>query len=233
MTNVDSPPTSSLMAAGAAFLVAAIAWNLIGNLALPDAWYVPANLVVAAALVAGARAIGLEWGELGLDRKSLGRGALIGLAAAALVALVIGLGLIVPAIESYFEDDGVAEDSTFDRWYVPLVRIPLGTAVFEEVLFRSVLLAVAVRLWGLRRAVASTSILFGLWHVVPAWESSSGSAAATVGVIGATVLITTVAGVLFAVLRVWSGSVLAPVLAHWATNSLSYGAALLALETIE
>lgn len=221
------------MTAGAAFLVVAIGWNLIGNLALPDAWYVPANLAVAAALVAGARAIGLEWSELGLDRNSLGRGALIGLAAAALVALVIGLGLIVPAIESYFEDDGVAEDSTFDRWYVPLVRIPLGTAVFEEVLFRSVLFAVAVRLWGLRRAVASTSILFGLWHVVPAWESSSGSAAAAVGVIGATVLITTVAGVLFALLRVWSGSVVAPVLAHWATNSLSYGAALLALETIE
>lgn len=233
MTNVESPPTSRVLTAGAVFLGVAIVWNLVGNLVLPSAWYVPANLAVAAALVAGARWAGLEWDELGLDRAAVGRGALIGLAAVAVVALVIGLGLIVPAIESYFEDDGVAEDSTFERWFVPLVRIPLGTAVFEEVLFRSVLFAVAARLWGLRWAIASTSIGFGLWHVAPAWEASNGSVAATVGVIVGTVLITTVAGVLFALLRVWSGSVLAPVLAHWATNSVSYGAALLALETID
>ncbi len=214
-------------------LAVAVVWNLIGNLALPGAGYVPANLAVAAILVAGARWAGLGWDELGLDRADLRRGAVIGVAAVAVVAVVIAVGLAIPAIESYFEDDRVADDSTFDRWFVPLVRIPLGTAVFEEVLFRSVLFAVALRLWGLRWAIASTSIVFGLWHVAPAWETSSGSPLATGGAIVGTVLITTVAGVLFALLRVWSGSVLAPVLAHWATNSLSYAAALLALEVID
>lgn len=217
----------------AAVLAVATAWNLTGNLALPGAWYVQANLAVAAVLLALAWRAGLDADDLAVRPGDLGRGLLVGLGAATVIAAVLALALVIPALDGALESDDVLADSTTDRWFVPLVRIPLGTAVFEEVLFRSVLLAVAVRLWGLRRAVASTSILFGLWHVVPAWESSSGSAAATVGVIGATVLITTVAGVLFALLRVWSGSVLAPVLAHWATNSLSYGAALLALETIE
>jgi membrane protease YdiL (CAAX protease family) len=44
------------------------------------------------------------------------------------------------------------------------------------------------------------------------------------------VVVTTVAGIVFALLRVWSRSIVAPVLAHWATNSLAYAAALLALD---
>ena len=44
------------------------AWNLIGSLALPSAWYVQANLVVATAAVITARCAGFGWDELGLDR---------------------------------------------------------------------------------------------------------------------------------------------------------------------
>jgi membrane protease YdiL (CAAX protease family) len=47
------------------------------------------------------------------------------------------------------------------------------------------------------------------------------------------VVVTAVAGVIFAVLRVWSRSVVAPMLAHWATNSLGYAAAVLALEFVD
>lgn len=225
--------SSRLYGVTAAVAGGVIAWNLIGNLVLHDVWYVPANLAIAGLLITMARWAGLGWDELGLARGDLGRGVVVGLAAAGVVASVIGLGLIVPTLESYFEDDRVAADPSLDRWFVPLVRIPLGTAVFEEVLFRSVLFALVMRLRGLRAALVVTSIVFGFWHIVPAWESGAGSAATAVGAIAGVVFVTTVAGVLFALLRVWSGSVVAPVLAHWATNALSYGAALLALEVIE
>ncbi len=88
--------------------------------------------------------------------------------AATIVVVVIGLGLLVPALESFFQDDGVAADSDIDRWFVPLVRIPLGTAVFEEILFRSVFFAFVVRLRDVRTGIIATSIVFGLWHIVPA-----------------------------------------------------------------
>jgi membrane protease YdiL (CAAX protease family) len=38
---------------------------------------------------------------------------------------------------------------------------------------------------------------------------------------------------LFGVLRTWSRSVIAPILAHTATNSLAYVAAILAIEVID
>jgi len=214
----------------AAIFAFAVVWNLLGNLVLPGAWYVPANLAAAGFLLVAARWAELSWEELGLGRPDVWRGVVIGLAAAAIVLVVIGLGLLVPALESFFQDDGVAGDSDVDRWFVPLVRIPLGTAVFEEILFRSVFFAFVVRLRDVRTGIIATSIVFGLWHIVPAWESTSGSTIGTVGAIVGTVAITTVAGMLFALLRVWSRSVIAPVLAHWATNSLAYAAALLALD---
>jgi membrane protease YdiL (CAAX protease family) len=216
----------------AAIFAFALVWNLLGNLVLPGAWYVPANLAAAGLVLVAARRAELSWEELGLGRPDAWRGVVIGLAAATIVLVVIGLGLLVPVLEAFFEDDGVAADSDVDHWFVPLVRIPLGTVVFEEILFRSVFFAFVVRIRNVRSGIIVTSVLFGLWHIVPAWESSSVSAVGTVGAIVGTVAITTVAGILFGLLRVWSRSVVAPVLAHWATNSLAYAAALLALDLV-
>jgi membrane protease YdiL (CAAX protease family) len=213
-----------------ALVVAAVAivWNLVGNLVLPGAWYVPANLAVAAGLTATARAAGLDWSELGMARERLGRGAAVGAVSMLVVGLAIALLVAVPATRSFFESSDVARDDTGERWFTALVRIPLGTAVFEEVLFRSVLLGALLRLRGRAGAVALSAILFGLWHVVPAWETAEGSGGAVVAAIVGTVAITTVAGVLFALLRLHARSVLAPVLAHTATNSFAYVAAIVA-----
>ena len=229
-----SPPTATpapwwLLAA---VLAIATAWNIIGNLALPGAWYVPANLAVAAVLLALAWRAGLDADDLAVRPGDLGRGLLVGLGAAAVIAAVLALALVIPALDGALESDDVLADSTTDRWFVPLVRIPLGTAVFEEVLFRSVLLGALLTRWSTRTALAASSALFGLWHVVPAWETTSGSAAATTGAIVGTVVVTTVAGLLFGGLRLWSRSVVAPILAHIGTNSFAYVAALVALDLL-
>ena len=216
----------------AAVLAIATAWNLTGNLALPGAWYVPANLAVAAVLLALAWRAGLDADDLAVRPGDLGRGLLVGLGAAAVIAAVLALALVIPALDGALESDDVLADSTTDRWFVPLVRIPLGTAVFEEVLFRSVLLGALLTRWSTRTALAASSVLFGLWHVVPAWETTSGSAAATTGAIVGTVVVTTVAGLLFGGLRLRSRSVVAPILAHIGTNSFAYVAALVALDLL-
>ena len=110
-----------------------------------------------------------------------------------------------------------------------LVAIPLGTVLPEELAFRGVLWALLRRAGGLWTATLISSVLFGLWHVLPALSGGpanasltgalgEGPVAATARVVG-TVLFTAVAGVLLCALRAGSGSLLAPAALHWAANS--------------
>jgi uncharacterized protein len=213
-----------------AVLGVALVWNIVGNLAVPDEWYVPANLLGAAIVVAIGRGNGLTSAELGLSRRDLARGMLFGLGAAALVGAALAVALAVPTIRVLLEDGTVAADPTWMRWFRPLVRIPLGTVLFEELLFRAVLYGFLLRRHGHSVATAVTAALFGLWHIVPAWESAVDAGLGVTGVVVTTVAVTTAGGVLFAALRQWCGSVVAPMVAHTATNSLAYVAAIFALD---
>jgi membrane protease YdiL (CAAX protease family) len=79
-------------------------------------------------------------------------------------------------------------------------------------------------------------VLFGLWHVLPALDVAGTSTAIShdgrpagrrrvlLTVLG-TVVFTALAGVVFAELRRRSGSLVAPLLLHWATNGLAVVAA--------
>jgi membrane protease YdiL (CAAX protease family) len=193
----------------------------------------PAELPVKAAVVAGllwwARTrAGLSWNELGLGRESVGSGLRAGLAVAAVVAAVIALLAAVPATRSFFANDQtVTAASATERWLNPLVLIPLGTVVFEETIFRGVLLGVLLRVTSTRRAVVASAVVFGCWHVPSALAHVSGPVIGVAAVLG-TVVVTAVAGVVFAILRVWSGSLIAPICAHIATNSFAFVGALVA-----
>jgi membrane protease YdiL (CAAX protease family) len=188
----------------------------------------------AVALLVVARAAGLSWAALGLSRTQLLPGLAYGAVAAGAIALFYAVGSALPLTRRAFLDT---------RYRVPmrtavltsLVTIPLATVVFEEVAFRSVL-------WGLvdadhstMSATAVTSVLFGLWHVLPALDVTGTSTAISQGgragrrrvlvtVVG-TVVFTALAGVVFAELRRRSGSIVAPLLLHWATNGLAVVAA--------
>jgi membrane protease YdiL (CAAX protease family) len=113
-----------------------------------------------------------------------------------------------------------------------LIEVPFGTVLLEEIAFRSVLFSMLVRREGLVFGLVVSSILFGLWHVLPSIGTHEQNPALG-SVVGAglrgnilavalSVLTTAIAGVLFAGLRLVSGSVLAPMGLHWATNGLGY-----------
>lgn len=213
----------------AVVLAFAVLWNVAGNLFVPDWLYVPSNLAAAALVVWVALRSGACAAELGLDRRHLTRGLRLGVIAVAVVAVVLAIALAMPSLESRLADEAVAADSPAMRWFRPLVRIPLGTVVAEELLFRSVLYGLVLRRRGPSAALWWSAGLFGLWHIIPAWETAQGTGLVVLGAVVGTVVATTAAGVLFGLLRRWSGSVVAPGLAHAATNSLAYVAALVAL----
>jgi membrane protease YdiL (CAAX protease family) len=193
----------------------------------PEDAKVPLKLAIAAGFVAWARwSASLSWDELGLARAHVRPGLRLGAWALLAIGVVIAVLVAVPGSRSYFDVRSVAADSTAQRVLQPLLFIPLGTVVFEEVIFRGVLLGVAQRVWSRTTALVVTSACFGLWHLPPALrDASDKSAAGAVGVVVGTIAVTTIAGAAFGWLRLRSGSLIAPMMAHLATNSFAYAAA--------
>jgi membrane protease YdiL (CAAX protease family) len=167
--------------------------------------------------------------DLGLDRTAVGAGLRYGAGAFAIVLLVLIVAAVIPATNGFLHDSR-AQISGGRLLYELGVPILLLTAIPEEFAFRGVLLGSALRLWGPWRASLITSALFGLWHIEPTLHTMrdnravAGAAASTGGqvlvVLGA-IAVTFVAGLIFCWLRLRSRSLIAPVIAHAATNGLA------------
>jgi uncharacterized protein len=187
--------------------------------------------IVVGFVVWARRYARLSWDELGLARSKVASGARVGAVAFLIVGGGIALLVALPATRSYFASHNVAHDSTAQRVLEPLVFIPLGTVVFEEVIFRGVLLGALLRNGSRRRAILISAAAFGCWHIPPALTDAGGKGSTeAIGIVAGTIAITAVAGVLFVYLRLRSGSLLAPMLGHLATNSVAYVAAIVALQ---
>lgn len=212
-----------------------VTYNAALNLVPFPRWsYVPLNLVLTVALLVYARRRGLGWDALGLDPSALAAGLRWGTLAVAVVAVAVGVGVglgdRVPTIGRLLADERAAGIGSAGLAYEVLLRIPFGTALFEEVAFRGVLLGLVAERYGMVAGVVVSSLVFGLWHIGPgiatlrlnAPDMSVVRLAAGVSVM---VVVTAVAGAAFCWLRIRSGSLLAPILAHWATNGFGLGGA--------
>lgn len=205
--------------------VALLAWNNVVHL-LPGtaSAYVPLNAAATGVVVATARRCGLSWSDLGLRRDSMRSGARWGGAVAAAVAGAFLVVAVVPGLRGLLDDARVRRLDLVEVVYHALVRIPIGTVLLEEVAFRGALFGALVRVSDPRRAAVVSSVVFGLWHVRPTLgllnaNDIAPDAAARAGMVTAAVAFTAVGGLLFCLLRVRSGSTVAPILAHVATNS--------------
>jgi membrane protease YdiL (CAAX protease family) len=190
--------------------------------------------VGAAGLLAIARWAGLSWQELGLGSGTWRRGLIWASGAIGAVAVVFAVGATLPLTRDAFRDGRYRLD-----WEHALITafllIPLGTVIFEEVAFRGVLWGLIRRGRGTLTATVVSSVLFGLWHVLPSLGLAAdnqaigsavgqGTSGQAISVLG-TVLFTGLSGVVFCELRRRSGSLLASVGLHWATNGLGVLAA--------
>lgn len=193
---------------------------------LPPSWYVPVNLVVAALLVVIARRADVTWRQLGFARHRRMAGLRTGLVVGAVAVAVMAVGALLQPTQTFFEDERVdVAAGGGELAYQTLLRIPVGTVLFEEVAFRGVLLALLRHRIGTRAAVLVGSGLFGLWHVVPtlaAARTNDIAGLAQAGAVAAAVLITAAGGVLFCALRLRSGHLLAPILLHLTFNDSGY-----------
>jgi membrane protease YdiL (CAAX protease family) len=194
-------------------------------------WVSVGLLTAALALIAWTT--GATRADLGLERQYLRSGVLYGAGAFGLVLLVLVVAAVIPATNGFLHDSR-AQISGGRLLYELAVSILLLTAIPEEFAFRGVLLGSALRLWGPWRASLITSALFGLWHIVPTLHTMrdnhavaglSASVAGQVLVVLGSVAVTFVAGLIFCWLRLRSRSLIAPVMAHFATNGLALAVA--------
>ena len=201
-----------------------VAANVLANRVVPGA-----DVLVGLALVAGLAVVawgsGLTADDVGLARRTWGSGLRWGGAAAAIVAVGYGIAASIPAVRDAVADSSASWGATVVK---ALVVIPLATVIPEEFAFRGVLWGLLRRESGQRVATAVSSALFGVWHVLPALAGGAANDSVS-GVLGGgpggnvllvvgTVVFTGIAGVVFCELRRRSGSLLAPILLHWAVN---------------
>lgn len=123
----------------------------------------------------------------------------------------------IPATSGLFDDARADPDRV--AWET-LVRIPLGTVVLEETLFRHALPGVT--------GESGAAVLFGLWHVLPTLAALDINGVEDVSTRTRTVVAGVAATAAAALPLSWlrrRGGLLAPMLTHWAVNATAYALA--------
>ncbi len=212
-------------AAATATALALVCWN---NVLAAHGWhnrhYVSANLTGTVALLAVARLRGLRARELGLSAQHAAAGARLGAVVSGTVMVGFAAAVSSPNHRRWLRDARVAGMSNRSVAHQAVVRVPLGTVVWEETAFRAVLPALLRRVMPVHGARVANSVLFGLWHVRPTLEALRLNGAATHGLrdlagVVIAVVANALADVLLSSLQRTAGSLLAPILVHIATNS--------------
>ena len=223
------PGAAAALELGAA--AAVLGYGALINRAIPGELYVPVNLAAAGAAIAAAHALGTGWRDLGLARDRVKAGLRLGGITLIPIAAAVALGLAIPWTRDFFRDTTIVGASTAEAVYTLLLRIPFGTALSEELIFRGALLGLYLQRHRPWVAVVMSSAVFGLWHVLPTINSlgtnpgasgTAGNLLAQAGAVAFVVVATGVAGSIFSWLRLRSGSILAPWLTHTGFNSIGY-----------
>ncbi|MFN2389430.1 MAG: lysostaphin resistance A-like protein [Actinomycetota bacterium] len=207
------------------FTIAVASYNNVANLwPVFNRWaYVPVNLLFAGTVVVVATTgLDLALADAGMAHVELGDvavGTALGLAP--VVVMVAGAG--IRPLARLMADERVAHLGGAGLAYQTLVRIPLGTALGEEIVFRGVLFGLYEG-YGVLVAALVSSSAFALWHGAPTLNlvranRPDASPRAVLVALGAAFAITFVAGLFLCWLRVRSGGVAAPTALHAFVNA--------------
>ncbi len=216
----------------AAALVLLVLLNVVNNRVAPQTHYLLWAFGGSVLFLALGLLDGNSFTDMGLGLGYQVAGVVWAAACIGLVTAVYLVGSAFRRTRTAFHDERLGALSGGRMVFQALIEVPFGTVLLEEVAFRAVLLSMLVRRLGLIGGVVVGAVAFGLWHVLPSIGTHEQNPAlgsmvgegrrGNVLAVLLSVLTTTVAGVLFAGLRLVSGSVLAPMGLHWATNGLGY-----------
>lgn len=198
--------------------------NVIVNEVLGPPWYVPFNVGVLGVALLLARRAGTTWISMGMRVTHVRRGIAVGAIIAAVIVALLVVAVVIPPARDAFRDQRIVEGSIGLSLYHAVLRVPLGTALYEEVLFRGIIFGMLARRGSALTAAVWSSVLFGIWHILPAIDAietnpigdALGGSWEPVVV---AVVSTFVTGLLLVWIRLYAGSIVAPILVHVASNS--------------
>jgi len=211
----------------------AAACDLLSHRLAAPAGRTAARYGAALAVLGIARAAGTSPAELGLDRRDLARGARAGLLAGACAAAAVSAAATLPATREFFLDQRTQAAASRGDLARGLARITFASVPPEELTYRSALLGLGLGNGSPASAVAWSSAWFCLSHILPTLATMHRTAAhqhlaqrplRQAAFISGNVAVTGAAGAVFGWLRLRSGSVLAPLLAHAALNGSALAA---------
>lgn len=185
--------------------------------AIPDHLHFAANTAMIGVVSSIAVASALTTDELGLTRAALPRGLRYGAVAATVIGAAVAAAVLVGVDPTGTIGDRAAVTGR-EMLFQVFVEIPIATVLLEELAFRGVLAGLLARIASPGWVLGLTSLAFGVWHVSPNQFTSFADAGGAL----ATVAGTAVAGAAFMLLRRRSGSLAAPLLAHWGTNGVAF-----------
>jgi membrane protease YdiL (CAAX protease family) len=167
------------------------------------------------------RYAGLSAGDLSLSKGNFTKALLPTILVPA--ALIVGLSIVYLIEPSLFQDDRYNQPLSDALFYI-LIALPLKIIIIEELLFRGILLTTFTHVVGVKKAAVISSLLFGLWHVLPSRDVSSEAVTFLgsfeyVGTIVGIVIATTLAGIALCYAREKFNSIYVPIAAHWAINA--------------
>lgn len=211
-------------------IFAVIAFMLYGmtlSHILPKHRHFMVNISFTLLAVALGFLAGLSKDDIGLSPQNLLHGlpVILGLGLVILIGTIVGTRLAV--IRAAMKGESWFSATRRQLIYAIGIRIPLSTVLLEEVLFRGIMLGLLLQVFVPVWALLISSLLFGLWHISPAVAQLESNESMATNLqkphkqlfILTTVLTTSFAGLAFGGLRLWTGSLLAPWLIHWAINA--------------
>ena len=212
--------------------VALIVLNIVNNRIAPQTHYLLWAFVGSVVLLAIGLLDGSDFTDMGLGFSYLLPGLVWAGVSIAAVTLLYLIGSAFKKTREAFADQRIGALSGGKLLFQSLVEVPLGTVLLEEIAFRAVLFSMLARRFDLTTSIVISAIAFGLWHILPSIGTHEGNPAlgsvvgsgrrASILAVVASVVTTTFAGILFTLMRIFSGSVIAPMGFHWATNGLGY-----------
>jgi len=179
------------------------------------------------------RYLHLTLSDLGWTKQNIGKSIIYGLGVSALVMLpAMILAWLFPALTSNIKTPQLQAMARELFWWRLLVHIPVGTAFFEEMLFRGIFYGYVMKNNSQAKTVLVTSIFFGLWHIVPTLRVVSHDLVITSPLLFISLWLlfllgTFVGGILFGWIRYHTQNIAGCIIAHALINMLSLAGAFL------
>jgi membrane protease YdiL (CAAX protease family) len=207
----------------AVVIVALVLVNIVNNRLAPQSHYFLWAVAGSVLFLAIGLLDGNSWTDMGLGFSYLLPGLIWAAVSIGLVTAVYVIGSLFKKTRRAFHDERIRELSAGRLAFQALIEVPFGTVLFEEIAFRAVLFSMLARRFGVVTAIVVSAILFGIWHVLPSVGTHEQNPAlgSVVGGGRRGNVLAILASVL-TLMRVVSGSVIAPMGLHWATNGLGY-----------